>query len=115
MSKHTPEPWEQQGRVIVHFGKRGAMICELSEPRASNVAKHATLRLGSPDAEEAYANGRLIAAAPELLAVCKEAEEIIEDRMDNASDPGAFDRWDNLCAAVAVRLRTAIAKAKEKS
>ena len=70
MSKHTPGPWRHYAGMVVRFGENGANICELSEPRAVAVVEHKRCRLGSPNRDEAQANARLIAAAPELLEAC---------------------------------------------
>lgn len=48
----------------------------------------------------------------ELLAACKAAEEVIEDRMDNSADLAAFEAWSERCDKVAAALRAAIAKAE---
>ena len=50
-----------------------------------------------------------------LLAACEAAEEALEDRMDNASNPEAMQRWLEQCERAAVLCREAIAKAKEPS
>lgn len=83
MSKHTPAPWEQYGRQIFAPGinmvyapaVNRANICELSEPRASKLVEHMPLELGSPDRDEALANGNLIAEAPNLLLAAKHVIE----------------------------------------
>lgn len=110
MSKHTPGPWELHGILIAKFGEHHAMICQLSEPRASTELRHEELRIGSPHHAEAYANARLIATAPELLAACK-------DTFDVLTEPGVMDvdEWKAWKRRAEDTARTAIAKAEGKS
>jgi hypothetical protein len=55
MTKHTPGPWVQEGRHVEAFdGKECVMGIEIYGPE-----------------DEALANARLIAAAPELLEVLR--------------------------------------------
>ena len=72
--KHTPGPWESMittsKRCAVVIAPRDTiedtcLIVELSKKRNPNFSEDA----------------RLIAAAPELLAACKMAEEVIEDAL----------------------------------
>ncbi len=77
---------------------------------------------GAYDTSDISETGGMIAAAPEtkaqrdeLLAACEIAEEVLEDRMDNASDPDAMDKWTNRCETAAAGLRAVIAIAKGKS
>lgn len=87
MTKHTPGEWKQKGRLI--YSENG-MVCELSEPRKTEYIRHYRVALDSPDHEEAMANARLIAAAPELLEACEmvvlarsvyETEELTPDHI----------------------------------
>ena len=67
MTQYTPGPWEQESTLI--FAREAkSMICELSEPRGPDVIRHERLSIGSSDWGEAMANGKLMAAAPEMLA-----------------------------------------------
>ena len=54
---------------------------------------------------------RLQVIVDRLLRLCEAAEEAIEDRMDNASDPQAMDEWQQRCEKVCTMLREAIEKA----
>jgi hypothetical protein len=65
MSKHTPGPWE-----FLQFAHRDGALAVLSHEHAPGGI---ALTVGGLGLEE-LANARLIAAAPELLAVLKEAE-----------------------------------------
>jgi len=47
------------------------MTCELSDPRVNEYVEHTHIKLGSEDWNEAMDNGRLITAAPDLLAACQ--------------------------------------------
>ena len=72
-AKHTPGPWLIGGaRYVYAAGQDGANICAVGEPRASTTVGYTPLELGSKDNEEAYANARLIAAAPDMLALLKD-------------------------------------------
>lgn len=74
----TPGPYRTYGSLVYAprtDTSRGGTICEVSEPRASNYIRHEPLRLGSPDADEAYANAHLLAASWTLREACKAAEE----------------------------------------
>ncbi len=67
MAETTPGPWTHSGRMVYAPGENGGNVCEVSEPRGSDYVEHVPVELGSKDREEAYANARLIAAAPDLL------------------------------------------------
>jgi len=79
---HTPEPWKIDGASIVDAD--GFAICETT-PR-----------------DEEDANAHLIAAAPMLLRVCKEAKKYLEPDL---VEPGRTIFW---------HLVEAIAKAESK-
>lgn len=53
---HTPGPWKARGRLILADDDRETIVCEVT---------------GSPDNPESQADARLIAAAPEMLALLK--------------------------------------------
>jgi hypothetical protein len=102
MSEHTKGPWIEftiQGRtkVILPAGQPGT-ICSISEPLSD---------------AEANAVGRLIAAAPDLLAALRAVLADIRDyeRANNlAPNPGKQDCWQSVTNARAV-----IAKATRKN
>lgn len=111
MSKHTPGPWEVRNLTDV-FTQLGAQ-CRDGRAADSNDGWHvADCRAGKTfvngqevdlRAAEEYANARLIAAAPDLLAAAFYAEKVIDilwvSHHANRSD------------AALEQLRTAIAKA----
>lgn len=66
MSKHTPGPWEKSK-------KRDGTRVVLSSGRVIRAKVHGPLTVGSPGYDEAEANARLIAAAPDLLEAAKAA------------------------------------------
>jgi len=86
---HTPGPWTtspQQGYVR-HLGTHGPNICAMDV-------------FGGP-AEEAFANARLIAAAPEML----EALDGLIYELDGVMDDPNINDW-------LVRAKAAIQKAR---
>jgi hypothetical protein len=58
MSKHTPGPWKQRGLVVMEDSPRQMFVADVF--------------VNTPG-DEAEANARLIAAAPDLLAACLQA------------------------------------------
>lgn len=92
--KHTPGPWE------VSKGFHKNRIAD-SDDAAIGYA------LGSND--EAEANARLIAAAPEMLEALYEAEEYFDNRADADNDETGF--VPNTEMKLLVSIRAAIAKA----
>lgn len=96
----TPGPWKVsvspslvKTRCIVHEVWRGTRLF---------FRRVATVSIHGPDAEN-EANAHLLAAAPDLLAACKQAVEFL----DNGPDGTGVD-------AACVRVRAAIAKAEGK-
>jgi hypothetical protein len=91
MDKHTPEPWELDNsrryysRTVIRHN--GVVVCEVSKPTAGLTA------------EEAAANGVLLAAAPALLAACRECADALNYGVNRA---GAF-----AAAAIAIENATA--------
>ena len=101
MSKHTEGPWinrtvgdtrENSGRQIYH----GKQIL-------------ATVHYGIVDLDEANANARLIAAAPDLLAVCQTMQALLNPRQRMVTTEEYTERWNGMKAM----LEAAIAKAQE--
>lgn len=94
---HTPGPW-----AIVDGELRNAAGTRVVEACAG-----IAVSLASPT-EEAFANGRLRNAAPELLAALKElCDQLSEDEQHG---DGAFDPGCSICIAHA-DARAAISKA----
>lgn len=75
---HTPGPWFIAGTTHIYAsGERGANICLVSEPRATQEVKYTELEIGSRDFAEACANARLIRAAPKMLAALNRALSLL--------------------------------------
>lgn len=94
-TKHTPGPWRQDslgGTSIWAEPRGGACIADCEADSFSG-------RTQSRPLDERVANARLIAAAPELLAVA----QYVVDRAE-------WQRWDEKDALL-VMVRAAIAKA----
>lgn len=90
---HTPGPWRAVGRLVLAESRVhaafGVRIVDAKNERTDLI----------PESEQ-VANARLIAAAPDLLAVCQAFADAIACQLD---DPES-DIW--------AQLRTAMAKAK---
>lgn len=98
MTTHTPGPWEvgYQGLSIYGPDRHGTTLV---------IARSLDTSRQHCDPQEAQANARLIAAAPELLDVAK---DVLAECMDTYYDPRDMGGdWLRLCD----RLRAAIAKA----
>ena len=84
--KHTPGPWEQWGggyvrhRVPDRAGRKVAYtLCSVSLPGANQRRSVNDTVMSYDDALTVQdANARLIAAAPDLLAACKAAQQLIQ-------------------------------------
>ncbi len=91
MSKHTPGPWKavdnRTVRTVDETHKKGGLII-------ADVFGHS--------ADNTKGNARLIAAAPELLAVCEEAKKEIYE---------AINQRENTLAITIHHLTEIIAKA----
>lgn len=71
MNKHTPGPWVAKTRKTIYgFANEVWMFIGKTEPRATGYAYFDIQPYSRP--EEAEANARLIASAPDLLAACKQ-------------------------------------------
>jgi hypothetical protein len=92
-SKYTPGPW----RYVPGKFNRDECANEYGSIQGIDESGHRGYWVATiEDAEEAEANARLIAAAPELLAACEDAERAIAGTMADS---------------LSQRLRAAIAKA----
>ena len=91
--KHTPPPWHigmQPGPII--YGPNGEQVADLRGERKTLVV----------EIDEAVANTKLIASAPELLAALQECVKQCAD----------YERMTDECAAAFRNARAAIAKAR---
>lgn len=90
--KHTAGPWSiQAGSSNPLIGSADYTVAEVLDDCF-------------PDAVQQQANAQLIAAAPDLLALCKEAEHLMPYI--------PADHFDGHCAAFFRRLAEAIKKAE---
>lgn len=115
--KHTPGPWkteEHDHRFTIvapwsetlragssnTFGSYlGAHICEIEYCSSENAV---------PTRDQAEANARLIAAAPDLLAALKWMTALLNDPCHDADE---MDGWKVQCKHWTANARAAIAKA----
>lgn len=96
MNKYTPGPWTTTLSVV---GTTRGTICTMCRP-CDRTGR------GIPS-DEQDANARLIAAAPDLLAACREALDV-SDHMADGDECYSVGDWDTLATA----LRAAIDKAQ---
>lgn len=91
MNKHTPGPWSRaRDERFRHDNSAGVRA-------ANGLYIAAALDRNSCDLdEEVEANARLIAAAPDLLAACREALENL-DRIRQWRQDTADERADDFC------------------
>lgn len=103
MSKHSPAPWYVEERRIT------------GDPYVMDAHDLPVARPLGTDKEELLANGHLIAAAPDLLAVC-ELAVVNERKADDVRGSGMVDDADiKALRAIARAARAAIAKARNES
>lgn len=95
--KHTSGPWKANDTGAI-FGTDGNPIMTCGEY---------AVRYGE-GTEESFANALLIAAAPDLLAACKTALEMLQTEINTAP----LERDTQPEQEVAKILKSAIAKAK---
>lgn len=102
MSEHTPGPWIADGgsRIQGANAKHMYNICHMD-----GVPMHIESPTGTDCKAMTRANARLISAAPDLLAACEGAVQIIEQLIPEPSVRGVAD-------VVLHQLRAAIAAAK---
>lgn len=101
MSKHTPGPWELCRRGQLHG------VRHVSDDGCPTDICRVDWFVSTGQDTRAEANGRLIAAAPELLRAAEQAEE--DMTWAEAAVPGT-----NFQASI-ILLRAAIAKARGES
>lgn len=76
---YTPGPWERIGATRVwKTGKNGGAIAIIAEPHCIMSNDIHAVDIGSKRWDEAMANARLIAAAPEMLEALQFAMELID-------------------------------------
>ena len=89
MSEHTPRPWYVQPGFLTIYACEGLDTagCGLTQAIAS-------MNTSQTPQDEAEANARLIAAAPDLLAAaeraCKMLDQEFDDRVANIETTRAF-------------------------
>ena len=88
-TKHTPGPWSEfgPGSPTVYGGDPTRRICVLDRQTGASM-------------EECYANARLIAAAPDLLAALEKLHRL-HCGLDSWHEDAMADAWVNACTAIA--------------
>ena len=90
MSKHTPGPWS-----VERSNKHGIIWIDAAESRLGDICDlyHITASDQLVAKDNAEANAKLIAAAPDLLEACKMfAEWLHEDNQHSPNSPYQIDR-----------------------
>ena len=100
MSKHTKEDW---GVSRIRGGSRGDFTGDLCIS-AKGTPKIATVHIRDVSVNEAIANAKLVAAAPELLAAC----QLLISNLQGYEDGTAM-----ACTLDTEAIEAAIAKATE--
>lgn len=98
---HTPGTW-------TYDAVNNRVMSDAPTYHGDAVMPVADLSLAYKTSAEMDANGRLLAAAPELLAVCEELARLYESYMTN--DASLYP--DALVAAVGVQVHDALARMK---
>lgn len=80
-TKHTPGPWDAENEVVTLSNVVGEKIVALSAPGRTY--------------EEQLANAKLIAAAPELLAILDELDGTFEQQVYQERSHEDFDASDD--------------------
>ena len=110
-AKHTPGPWDYNYRCKGHklgHSDKGVPFAWLNLDAPSHIGGMKISTHASMPLEELEANARLIAAAPELLSVARDAIECIEALESELAIHSGY-RCDHLMVDC---LRAAIAKAE---
>lgn len=116
MSGFTPGPWRYDGHEV--WGTRPVRfnLTTACTPMIAEVCKHSDTDGGFPF----EANARLIASAPEMLDLIKQAASHLEagiNEYHGAPDdpPQPASEWDYLAGQLVSELRALIAKATGES
>lgn len=104
-AKHTPGPWTVRNRDIVagERTKKGWRVVATIPP--------GPIQVGLISGDESAANQSLITAAPELLAACEAAQELLGWIADEGQFKSGTEAGDDADKAERL-LRTALAKAR---
>lgn len=108
MSKHSEGPWYVEGHEV--------KICKPEREHLGDGAPETICEMiSSVSPEETRANQALIAAAPDLLAACKEAELLMHAGISLGMEGPERDAIDSenaqQCGDILQRIKAAIAKA----
>lgn len=103
MTKHTPGPWSCDYGDFAVYCDTGAEVCAVTQGNHDDGTRI--------PADEMEANLQLVAAAPELLAVCQSLLGCLSDWCEIADDDDQRED-DHLAMAAA---NAAIAKAEGKA
>lgn len=81
---HTPGPWETVGATRVWSAGRadGGAVAIVAEPSCKTSGDFYEVGIGSSRFDEAMANARLIASAPQLLEALQKISALVEEQVD---------------------------------
>lgn len=102
MSAHTPRPWEFDGENII--AANGCKLARIDRDMKSRGKE----RLESREYENG--NGTLMAAAPDLLAALREANEILERHFTMMTEPHGISDEQRAAVKETAAYKTAIAR-----
>jgi hypothetical protein len=109
MSQHTPGPWIKHSRFVFRAGDGHLTICELQGSGGKYVERR-ELELDDPRFDEIHANGRLIAAAPDMLDALRQAEQFIANGIEMGAIRMPAPDSDDSAVNTLPAIRAAIAK-----
>lgn len=88
MAEHTPGPWSVVGATKVwKTGADGAAVAIAAEPEIESSSDIRPVELYSGRFDEACANARLIAAAPDLLIALRGCASELGRNLQRETDP----------------------------
>lgn len=114
MSKHTPGHWYVQRLATCQAIQAGPdnRICHLPDHMEHDGKPCGSIESQDKTQEEIDANGRLIAATPELLEACERLERYAREVCKHKSARMTEEALDELLADAIIAAVTAVAKTK---
>lgn len=111
MSKHTAVQWIAYPIKNYDQGNTGFIVCEKTHINPKTICTVNTG--GNMPEKETEANARLIVCAPELLAVIKEAKEVLL-QLDSRHNGKCYNPVETDCLCTLCKINRIINKAESK-